>query len=81
MALQPKISYTPEEYLAIEREAENKNEYFNGEIFAMTGANQKHNLITVNVAASLHNQLKKTPCEIYTNDMRVKVISNKEYPT
>jgi len=73
MTLQPKISYTPEEYLAIEREAEFKSEYFDGEMFAMTGASRKHNLISLNVAASLHNRLKKSSCEVYTNDMRVKV--------
>jgi len=70
---QPKTGYTPEEYLTIEREAEFKSEYFDGEMFAMTGASRKHNLIAVNVVANLYNQLKKTHCEVYTNDMRVKV--------
>lgn len=73
MSLKPKTGYTPEEYLAIERKAEFKSEYFNGEMFAMTGASRKHNLISLNVAAGLHDQLKKTSCEVYTNDMRVKV--------
>ena len=59
MSLQPKTGYTPEEYLAIEREAEFKSEYFDGEMFAMTGASRKHNLIAVNVVANLYNQKKK----------------------
>ena len=70
---QPKTGYTPEEYLTIEREAEFKSEYFDGEMFAMTGASRKHNLISLNVAANLHNRLKNSSCEVYTNDMRVKV--------
>ncbi|MGB7925318.1 MAG: Uma2 family endonuclease [Pyrinomonadaceae bacterium] len=73
MSSQVKIFYTPEEYLALERKAEDKSEYFNGEIFAMTGASRRHNLVAVNVLASLHAQLRKRPCEIYPSDMRVKV--------
>ncbi|MDT5062467.1 MAG: hypothetical protein QOH63_2926 [Acidobacteriota bacterium] len=73
MSSQVKVHYTPEEYLALERQAEYKSEYFNGEIFAMTGASRKHNLVAGNVFASLHGQLKKRPCEIYPSDMRVKV--------
>ena len=73
MSLLPKTGYTPDEYLAIEREAKFKSEYFDGEMFAMTGASRKHNLISLNIAASLHNRFKKTSCEVYINDMRVKV--------
>jgi len=36
----PKEKVSPEEYLAREREAPYKSEYFNGEIFAMSGASQ-----------------------------------------
>ena len=37
--------YTPEEYLALERKATLKSEYINGEILAMSGASNAHNLI------------------------------------
>src|SRR5437660_351474 len=73
MSSQVKVYYTPDEYLALERKAEYKSEYFGGEIFAMTGASRKHNLVAGNVLASLHLQLRKRPCEIYPSDMRVKV--------
>jgi len=73
MSSQTKVYYTPEEYLTLERQAEDKSEYFNGEIFAMTGASRRHNLVAGNIFASLHNQLRKRPCEIYPSDMRVKV--------
>jgi Uma2 family endonuclease len=71
MASQPKPRYTPEEYLAIEREAEFKNEYLDGEIIAMVGASEPHNLIVVNLVTELANQLKRRPCKIYASDMRV----------
>lgn len=73
MPPQPKPRLTPEDYLALERSADFKSEYFNGEIFAMTGASEPHNLIVINTIRELSTQLKKRPCKVYANDMRVKV--------
>ena len=69
--IQPYIS--PQEYLRLERLSEYKSEYVNGQIFAMTGASRKHNLITTNISSSLHTQLKGRPCEVYAVNMRVKL--------
>ena len=38
MCALPRQHLTPEEYLALERQAETKSEYFQGEVFAMAGA-------------------------------------------
>lgn len=73
MSFQPKTFLTPEEYLAIERQAETKSEYFNGEMFAMVGASRSHNVIAVNIAGELRQQLKGRPCETYTSDMRTRI--------
>ena len=73
LASQPKTYLTPEEYLALERQAETKSEYFNGEVFAMVGASRKHNLIAGNIFGELRQQLKEKPCEAYTSDMRVRI--------
>lgn len=73
MSSQTNSKYTPQEYLALERATQKKNEYFNGEIFAMGGASERHNLIVGNVFASLHTQLKGKPCKVYSSDMRVKI--------
>ena len=73
MSSQTKPRYTPQDYLAIERSTEQRSEYFNGEIFAMSGASEKHNLIVLNVAASLHAQKEGKPCKVYASDMRLKV--------
>ena len=74
MSRQTKKSYvTPEEYLAFERAAEYKNEYFDGEIYAMTGASRRHNLIAGNIFTALNNQLRDKPCEAYISDMRVRI--------
>ena len=73
MSSQTTPTYTPNEYLALERRSETKAEYCDGEIFAMGGASKEHNLIVTNVVRELGVQLKSRPCRIYCNDMRVKV--------
>ncbi len=73
MSSQPKTFITPEEYLAIERKAEYKSEYFNGEMFAMAGASERHVLIVTNVVAELRGQLRRRPCTVYSTDLRVRV--------
>jgi Uma2 family endonuclease len=70
---------TPKEYLTLERQATYRSEYFEGEIFAMAGASDLHNTISGNVFAELHLQLKKRPCKVYMNDMRVKIYSTGLY--
>jgi Uma2 family endonuclease len=79
MTSQPKTCLTPEEYLATERRNEYKSEYIDGEMVAMTGASRRHNIITVNITADLHRQLAGRPCEVYANDMRVRIVSRREY--
>src|SRR6266404_1708800 len=73
MSSVPKTFLTPEQYLEIERKAEFKSEYFQGEMFAMAGAREAHNLIALNLAAALHPQLRARPCRAYISDMRVRV--------
>ena len=65
--------YTPEEYLELERAADYKSEYIDGEIYAMIGGSEEHNFITGNIFAALHTQLQDRPCRAYVNDMRVRV--------
>ncbi len=63
---------TPEEYLTWERKQPFKNEYHNGQIIAMSGANRWHNCITVDIAVQLSNQLMGKECEVYISQMRVR---------
>lgn len=61
------------EYLAFDRSSPVKNEYFDGAIFAMTGASRRHNLIAVDLTVELGRQLADRDCELYAGDMRVKI--------
>jgi Uma2 family endonuclease len=72
MASHPEHFFSPEEYLALERKAAYKSEYYAGEIFAMSGAGREHNIIVANATTSLNIQLEHRDCEVYPNDMRVR---------
>ena len=65
--------FTPTEYLARERKALDKSEYRAGRIYTMPGASRKHNLITFNISGEFYIQLRTRSCEVYANDMQVKV--------
>ena len=79
MNTQPQSLLTPEAYLVWERQQEIRHEYVDGEIYAMTGASRRHNLLCGNLFASLHRQLRNRPCEVYVNDMRVKISASSMY--
>ena len=70
---------TPVEYLAWERKQPFKNEYHNGQIIAMSGASRAYNLITMNMANQLYNQLMDQECEVYANEMRVRASPTVSY--
>ncbi len=73
MSAVPKTKLTEAEYLAKERKAEFKSEFYRGEMFAMSGASREHILIAGNLVGELRTQFKGRCCEVYSNDMRVKV--------
>ena len=73
MSTLPKDRYTPEEYLELDRAADHKGEFLNGEIYAMGGASARHALIVLNTGAEFRTLLRDRPCTVYTTDLRVRV--------
>lgn len=73
MSAVPKVRLTPAEYLAKERAADFKSEYFRGEMFAMAGASYPHTRVSSNLIAYLTISLQNGPCYALNSDMRVKV--------
>ena len=65
--------YTVEEYLALEETAEEKHEYLDGRIYAMTGGTDTHARLTARVIALLDTQLRGRPCRVYSGDLMVRV--------
>ncbi len=79
MSTVPKSVMSEAEYLAFERQSRDKHEFYLGEIFAMSGASRKHNLISGNLFGELRERLKDRRCEAYVGNMRVRVKPNGLY--
>jgi len=74
MLAAPQTLLSFDEWLAGERMAtDQRSEYFAGEVFAMAGGTEEHNLIVANLVRELGNQLKDRPCRVYPSDMKVHV--------
>ena len=62
-----------EEYLQLELTAEVRHEYLAGQIYAMVGASEAHNIIATNLIAILRTHLRGSSCRAFVSDMKVKV--------
>jgi Uma2 family endonuclease len=74
------LKWTVESYLDFEANSETRHEFINSEVIAMAGASRNHNLIVSRTSARLELQLEKRPCEVYSNDMRVRLYPTYAYP-
>ncbi len=73
MSSELKHRYSMEEYLALENESEVRYEYWDGEIFAMSGGTLRHDQIMGNLFDLLRAQLRGTPSRVFTNNMQIEV--------
>lgn len=67
---------TLEDYLALEAQGEQKHEFWDGEIIAMTGASLVHNRLQISILRQLAGSVKQ-PCEFFGSDLRVRLPSNR----
>ncbi|HLG16526.1 MAG TPA: Uma2 family endonuclease [Blastocatellia bacterium] len=72
--------YTIEEYLALERQAEQRHEYLDGYIFAMAGESSAHADISINVVREVSTQLRGTPCRVRSKDTKVRSGPSSTHP-
>ncbi len=72
-------SYSPEEYLDLEIDSEEKHEYINGEIISLTGRTPNHNKIAGNLYAALNLVLKPQPYDVFVTDQRLWIPTEKIY--
>lgn len=70
---------TAEEYLALEREAKFKSEFFDGEMFAMAGGTVIHSLIATNLVSQMRTRLRGKPCLPFNSDLRILVEESELY--
>jgi Uma2 family endonuclease len=62
-----------EAYLSMEEQAEEKHEFVDGEILAMSGGSARHNLISANVIITLGTRLRSRGCRLFSSDMKVEI--------
>lgn len=62
-----------EDYLHGEQESPVRHEYVAGQVFAMAGAGETHNRISLNLAFHLRAATRGTPCGVFISDMKVRV--------
>ena len=73
MSSLPITRLTPEEFLERERAAEEKHEYWYGEVFAMAGGSPAHSFVISNINIALGNLLRDSSCYVFNSDLRVVV--------
>src|SRR6266699_916670 len=78
---EPAIAYSkkyisPEEYLEIENNSVEKHEYYEGEVFAMSGTKVPHNIIAVNLLTQIKQYLRGKSCRPFNSDQRMHIEKN-----
>lgn len=74
MGIQPKHQHlSVEDYIHGEEGSEVRHEYIGGEVYAMVGTSDRHNLIALNLATLLRPHIRGTPCRLFMSDMKVRL--------
>lgn len=76
LALYGKKLFTIEEYLEYEKDSTEKHEYYQGEIFAMSGPKMQHNIIAGNIFGELKQKLKGKSCQPFNSGQRIYIPKN-----
>ena len=79
MASDPIARFTEEQYLEIDRAAEFRSEFFNGQMFVMSGASLQHGRLQQNLSVELSNRLQGAGCEALPSGLRVKISKSGMY--
>lgn len=69
----PNKIYTPEEYFELDRNSEANYEYFDGEVFEMSGVSPNHATIEVNLITKINPTAVKKGCRVFPANLRIKV--------
>jgi Uma2 family endonuclease len=68
--------FSIQEYLRMEKRANDRHEYYNGEVYSMAGATLQHDRIHINLISIINPFLKGKSCSIFSNDIRVHIPEN-----
>jgi Uma2 family endonuclease len=70
---------TEADYLKFEASAQLRHEYVAGEVYVMAGGSQRHNRITLNIAARLLASLEGKPCQVFMSDVKLHIAHDSAY--
>jgi Uma2 family endonuclease len=79
MSAPPQSRLSSKEYLALDRAAEFRSEYYDGHMYATAGASPAPVIIATNLTAELHHALKGGPCRAYATELRLRVNPDRLY--
>lgn len=79
MATQSFLRISEEEYLQLERAAEFRNEFVDGQIFAMSGGSPRHSMIAGSFQSELRLALRGGDCNVFTSDLKVRSPQSRSY--
>ena len=74
-----KQKFTAEDFLAWDAAQTERHEYFQGEVFAMAGGSDNHATVILNVATSIRQHLKGTPCRVFMQDVKLSAEKANSY--
>lgn len=67
------LNLTVEEYLDFEEHSDGRHEFIDGDVYAMTGATEAHNIIVGNIYSLIRTHIKGSSCRVFANDMKVRI--------
>lgn len=67
----PHVRMTVAEYLESEKDGTVRHEFLDGEVYAMSGASKRHNLISLNLISQLRERVRGDPCQVFMVDVKV----------
>ncbi len=79
MGAEPRIYLTPEAYLDLERQGEEKHEYIDGTLVAMVGGSEQHGLIQVGISSLLRAALRGRDCYVYPSGVKIGIFAANIY--
>ncbi len=79
VALPDRLLMSAAEYLEWELTQEDRYEYWDGEVVAMSGGTRNHNRISLNFSKILDDALLNRACDVYIADVKVQVEPGRKY--
>ena len=75
----PKSPFSAADYLVWEADQLDRHEFFDGEVFAMAGTEDRHVTVSLNIGFGLREHLRGTPCRVFMSDMKLKAAHADHY--